>query len=261
MTLIQSLLLGLLQGLTEFLPVSSSAHMKLAKLLCGIESGEGTILFDLMCHLGTLCAVLVFFRKEIFRLLTSNRKELSLLALATLPLIPFYFMLKPLRELASTPELLGFFLILTSCILFIGDQWKIKKERSLSFKKEIHDVIWIGTMQATALIPGISRSASTIACARVLGWKASDAVRFSFLLSIPTVIGGNIIELLKMYTKHAAPCAVSPTSCTIGFITAFAIGLLMIRMALVFLQKGNLKPFAWYCLGIGLFATFYLNTR
>ncbi len=261
MNLLESFIIGLVQGLTEFLPVSSSAHIKLAKILFGLESAEGTVLFDLTCHLGTLSAVLFFFRREIFQLFTINRKQLSLLFVATLPLIPFYFLLKPLREFASTPELLGFCLILTSCILFVGDQWRVKKERSLSLKGDIYDVLWIGTLQATALIPGISRSASTISCARVLGWKASDAVRFSFLLSIPTVIGGNCLELLKMYSAETSTIPLPFSICAIGFFTAMGMGLFMIRMAISFLQKGNLKPFAWYCLVLGVFATFYLNTR
>ena len=106
MSLLHAFLFGLLQGLTEFLPVSSSAHLKLAKLLFGIESSETQVIFDLMCHLGTLAAVLYFFRREIYSLFTAERKKLLLLIIATVPLVPFYFLLKPLRDFASAPQYL-----------------------------------------------------------------------------------------------------------------------------------------------------------
>jgi undecaprenyl-diphosphatase len=259
MSLFHAFLLGLLQGLTEFLPVSSSAHLKIAKLMCGIENSESLVIFDLMCHLGTLVAILYFFRKEIYILFTLERKKLGLICIAMLPLIPCYVLLKPVRDFASAPQCLGFCLMGTAVILFLGERWRIKRRDPLN--RGVKDVLYIGMMQASALIPGISRSASTISCARVLGWEASEAVRFSFLLSIPTVIGGNCLELLKMSLSSEPLPSISVRACAIGFLTACIAGLAIVRFAITFLQKGNLRPFAWYCLIVGSVFTFNLFWR
>ena len=259
MSLIEAFIFGLLQGLTEFLPVSSSAHVKLAKLFFNIESSESSVLFDLVCHLGTLAALLFFLREEIVRIFRSDRRKLLLLFLATLPLIPCYFLLKPLRDFASHPQFLGICLMLTAAILFCGQKWRVRREQVPTPKRQVSDVLWIGAMQSAALIPGISRSASTISCAQVLGWEAKEAVRFSFLLSIPTIIGGNCLELLKIFFSHEVPASVPLSACVVGLITSFAFGFLIIRFALSYLEKGNLKPFAWYCLGFGALVTVYLN--
>lgn len=259
MSTLHAFIIGLLQGLTEFLPISSSAHLKLAKLLFGIENSEAQIIFDLMCHLGTLIAVLVYFRHEIHSLWTVDRKKLTLLFLATIPLAPCYFLLKPLRDWCSTPQCLGACVMCTSFILFAGQKWRIKPERHSTFKGNIKEALLIGTMQAGALIPGISRSASTISCARILGWQAKDAVTFSFLLSIPTVIGGNLLEIIKIATSTTDALSIPIHTCIIGLLTSCVMGLLMVRIALAFLQKGNLKPFAWYCLCAGIAMTIYFN--
>ena len=253
MSLIEAFIFGLMQGLTEFLPISSSAHVKLAKILFNTESSESQILFDLVCHLGTLIAFLFFLRQEILQIFHRDRRKLLFLFLATLPLIPCYFLLKPLRDIASHPHYLGLCLIFTSLILFLGQKWRVRKKRSWA-----KEVLWIGAMQSAALIPGISRSASTISCAKILGWEPKEAVRFSFLLSIPTIIGGNCLELLKIY-HHETHAVISLPACIVGLTTSFAIGFLVIRFALSYLEKGNLKPFAWYCLVFGTLVTVYLN--
>ena len=260
MSLIEAFIFGLVQGLTEFFPVSSSAHMKLAKLLLHVERSDSHVLFDLLCHLGTLIALLHFLRKEIIHIFFHNRKKMLLLIVAMLPLIPAYFLLKPLREFASQPQYLGLCLVLTALILFSGQKLRLQKIPCTSTKRQVKDVLWIGMMQSTALIPGISRSASTISCAKVLGWNAKEAVRFSFLLSIPTIIGGNCLELLKIYLSHEHPGSVSMPACAVGFFTSLIFGLIVVRFALAILEKGNLKPFAWYCLAFGIIAGVYLNT-
>lgn len=255
MSLIEAFIIGLLQGLTEFLPVSSSAHLKLAKIFFKIESSESQVIFDLACHLGTLVALLLFLKNEILNILRKDHRKLRLLFIATLPLVPAYFLLKPLRDFASHPQYLGFCLILTALILFGGQRLRWKRSEHGQWS----DVLWIGALQSAALIPGISRSASTISCAQVLGWEAKDAVRFSFLLSIPTIIGGNCLELFKIMLSQDELPPLSFSRCAMGFITAFVIGWLVVRYALTYLEKGNLKPFAWYCLCFGILVTVYLN--
>ena len=241
-----ALILGLIQGLTEFFPISSSAHLKIAKMLLGIEVEESHI-FDLFCHFGTLVALVYFLRGDISRLFFQERKKLLLFFIALCPLVPFYFLLKPVREMASAPHLLGFFLMTTSLILFLGGylRWKTGSPNKQAF--------WIGTMQAVALIPGISRSASTISAARVLGWSVPEAVRFSFLLSIPTIMGGTGLELIKHYDK-----SFSLSHCLVGFSASLGVGLLVLPFAFRFLERGNLKPFAWYCLFAGIVITLVL---
>lgn len=259
MSLFEAFVFGLLQGLTEFLPISSSAHMKLAKLLFNIDSSEAQVIFDLICHLGTLAALLIFLRQEIRQMLQRDKQKLLLLFIGTLPLIPCYFLLKPLRDFASHPQCLGVCLICTALILFSGHRWKIDRTDELTLKRQVKDALWIGAMQSAALIPGISRSASTISCAKILGWEAKEAVRFSFLLSIPTIIGGNCLELLNIYFSHEQPPLMSIPACAIGFVTSFVFGFLVIRFALSYLEQGHLKPFAWYCLSVGAIATLFLN--
>src|SRR5579862_1675286 len=254
MSWLEAVILGLLQGMTEFFPISSSAHLTLARLFFNIDNADSQVLFDLSCHLGTLVAILFYLKKEILDLFRCERKKLALLCIALFPLIPCYFLLKPLRDFCSRPEYLGMCLMATSGILFLGTTFRLRREKNDSMKRAISDALWIGTLQSTALIPGISRSASTISCARILGWDPAKAVRFSFLLSIPTIIGGNSLELLKMaVTSHA--CVTVPLSfCFIGFFSSCAAGLLIVRKAMLFLERGQLKPFAWYCLVIGICA-------
>jgi len=259
MNLLEALIFGVLQGLTEFLPISSSAHVKLAKLFFHVESSESQVLFDLICHLGTLSALLYFLREEILRIFRHDRQKMLLLFIALIPLIPCYFLLKPIRDLASNPHCLGFCLIITSVILFTSQKWRIRREPPETLTKQIQASLWIGAMQSAALIPGISRSASTICCAKVLGWTAKEAVRFSFLLSIPTIIGGNCLELLKIYLSHEKPAALSLPACALGFAASLGCGLLVVRFAISYLEKGNFKPFAWYCLCFGILISLYLN--
>lgn len=252
-------IMGIIQGITEFFPVSSSAHLKLAKIFLGLETSEKLVVFDLMCHLGTLFAVLFFLRQDIYNLFRYERKKLFLLFIATLPLVPCYFLLKPLRDFASNTQFLGFFLIITALILFAGNHFKFKRLIPPSTRRDVYDVLWIGMMQSAALIPGISRSASTISCAKALGWQPKDAVRFSFLLSIPTILGGNLVELMKHFSTLPSESTISFSSCFIGFLSSCIMGIIAIRYAIKMLEKGNLKPFAWYCLIIGVSAMVYLN--
>jgi len=249
MSFINAIILGVVQGLTEFFPISSSAHLKLTKLAFGIS--EISVNFDLACHLGTLFALIWFFRGDIQKLFKGKKTQLIYLFVALLPLIPFYFFLGPVREFASKPEFLGLFLMVTGAILLLGQKIRFKRRKGL-----IRDVFLIGAMQSVALIPGISRSASTISCAQALGWNAKKAVRFSFMLAIPTILGGNFLEMRGLW-KTGNMMQILNIQCLVGFIAAFLMGMLVIRFAIVWLEKGKLKIFAWYCLVLGLLANFY----
>lgn len=255
MSFIEALILGLIQGLTEFFPISSSAHLKLAKLILGIEASENHVIFDLFCHFGTLIALIYFFSHEIKQIILNDRKKVGLFFIALMPLIPSYFLLKPIRDAASDIHFLGICMVCTAIILFVAGRIKISRERQKTPKK---DAFCIGAMQAAALIPGISRSAATIGAAKSLGWTAREAVQFSFLLSIPTILGGTSLELFKIaLSPHPMPIFLP--HCLIGFAASLGAGLLVVSPAIHFLEKGNLKPFAWYCLIAGIMVTVYLS--
>ncbi len=256
MSFFASFILGIVQALTEFLPISSSAHLKIAKYILGQESG---VLLDLSCHLGTLGALIVYLRKEIFHILFQEPKKMIFFFLAMIPLIPVYFLLRPLREYVSEIHLLGFCMIGTGGILLAGQSFCMARSKNEGFMGKIRDVLMIGTLQSAALIPGISRSASTISCARILGWDAKEAVRFSFLLSIPTVLGGNLWEFMKATAsthKEALPPILHLVT---SFAISFIIGLFLVGKAISWLEKGNLKPCAWYCITLGTILSIYFN--
>lgn len=248
---IQAFILGVIQGLTEFFPVSSSAHLKIVKELFNQENSESTLLFDLFCHLGTSCALLLYFRKEIWDLLHYKRKTALLYCAALLPLVPCYFLLKPVREWASHPSLLGYWLMCTAGILFIAQYLSravpVRENETLSLR----NALFIGTAQALALIPGISRSASTISTARLLGRPYQEAVHFSFLLSIPAILGGIFLESVKIF-QAATPTHLPLPICVIGGLTSFSVGIFTVSFALRWLSQGNFKPFAWYCALLGI---------
>ena len=247
MTFLQALVLGIVQGITEFFPVSSSAHLRLVKFFFQIPDGEHLLYFDLLCHAGTLLALIIFLRRDVLSVLTSW-KQIGLFTLALAPLIPGYFFLKPVRLALSDPAYLGFALLTTSVLLFLAS-------RQVNRPQKWTDVIWIGIAQVFALIPGISRSGSTIAAARFCGWGLVDAAKFSFLLAVPTILGGEALESWKMVKgSHEAIGIVSLPCYAAGFFSAFGIGLFSVRAVFWIYEKNILRPFAWYCLGAGLIA-------
>lgn len=258
MTFIQSVFLGIVQGLTEFFPVSSSAHLKLAKWLLGVPDGEHLLYFDLVCHSGTLLALIWFLKKDILAVFSSFRTTL-LYGVALVPLVPAYFLLKPIRVAASEPSLLGYFLLFTSFLLFAASRQSVPAHAGSAVPEKsdeplkLKDVLCIGIMQAFALIPGISRSGSTISAARFLGWDWLLAARFSFLLGIPAILGGQALETLKLL-KGSAGLPLPLSLYGAGFAASFACGLISVRFIFRIYERGAVRPFAWYCLAAGLFA-------
>lgn len=247
---LHALLLGIVQGVTEFFPISSSAHLKIVKDFLGVQ-GE-TVVFDLFCHLGTFLALLFYFRKTIRDLLFRNPRQMIPFIIALLPLVPFYFLLKPVREFLSRPEFLGYCMMGTAAILFFSARFALKAKKAIDWK----DAAWIGTLQGVALIPGISRSAATIGAGLWRGAGADQAVRFSFLLSLPAIAGGTFLELIKAKTPLAT-LPIPLTQCLIGFFAAATVGFLTVRFAISLLERGVLRPFAWYCLIAGIVLTLY----
>lgn len=241
MNVIQAIILGIVQGITEFFPVSSSAHLRLTRWFLGVADDVG---FDLVCHTGTLLALVWFLRRDVWEVLKSVRK-MALFILALVPLVPGYFLLKPVRVMLSEPGFLGFALMGTGALLFAA----LKKKDVIHERKWQH-VLCIGMMQTVALIPGISRSGSTIAAARFCGWNWREAAKFSFLLAIPTILGGELLE----WVRGEAGSQVDWACYAGGFIASFGLGSVGVRFIFWVYEKEKLRPFAWYCIGLGLFA-------
>lgn len=254
MTSLQALILGILQGITEFFPVSSSAHLKLAQMIFHLPGKDELLLFDLICHLGTLFALCLYAGKDVMHFF-SQWKNCKRVSLAILPLVPMYFL--PIRHYFQKEIWIGIFLIFTSLILFVSSRLAAKTQEQ-SLKKR--DVFFVGCMQALALFPGVSRSGTTISAGCIRQWPVAQAIRFSFFLSIPTILGGNVLELLKASLTRTTTLWTLPF---IHYLIAFAcsstVGYLCVRWIFSLKSPQKLQRFAWYCLALGIFAMIYVS--
>lgn len=258
MTTLDALILGIVQGITEFLPVSSSGHLHLFEHLLGFKELDRYIVFDLACHLGTLLAIFLVFFQSIKNLFF-DKTRLYQIIIATLPLFPLVFIMKPIKAIYGDPSYLGMFFILTSVILFIGVYFGKTVSVPQREKKRWHDAFYIGLWQAAAILPGVSRSGSTISGARLLGWNATDAVTFSFLLAIPTILGGTVLELFNWF-KHPEAIANLPSEhYLVGFFVSFFTGLAALKVLFYVVTHNKFSYFAWYCLFLGIAITGYFQ--
>jgi undecaprenyl-diphosphatase len=242
MNYLNALFLGIVQGLTEFLPVSSSAHLALIQSLLPSFSQPG-ILFDVVLHLGTLFAIVFYFRKDLFKLSFSYIKYI---VIATIPAVFFGFLFSDQIEgLFKNIKLIGFALLLSALFNFLADRKK-KENSELDTKKSFI----VGLFQALAITPGISRSGSTIFAGVFSGLERKEAARFSFLLSIPAVLGANLLQVVKYGFDFKINLGVY----IVGFFASFFAGILAIKLAFRFLLSRNFKFFAFYCLILSLVA-------
>ncbi|MBM4403898.1 MAG: undecaprenyl-diphosphate phosphatase [Candidatus Cloacimonetes bacterium] len=256
MSFIMSVIVGIIQGLTEFLPVSSSGHLVLFQHFLGVQ-GSKDITFEIFLHLGTVLAVLVFFRKTIWDLIAAlfhwkgnvsssnhrhNRLIIVYLIMATIMTAMVYtFFGDPIKLMFSDPLLVAIMLILTGVIVFVSDL--VKDSGIPAFSMGFWRSILIGLAQSFAMIPGISRSGSTISMALASGIRRRDAAQFSFLLSIPAIIGANLVSLSDLVRLDPAML----TKYLGGFVAAFVSGYLVIAALLALIQRSKLKYFAFYC--------------
>lgn len=258
MTIIEALFLGIIQGLTEFLPVSSSGHLELGQYLLGFDSLHRYILFSLICHLGTLGAIFYIFFPQIKNLAFQREMRLNIF-LGTLPLFPLVLLIKPIKALFDQPQCLGFCFLITSGLLFISLKLHIEPPLS-SAKRRWFDPLTIGLFQAAAILPGISRSGATISAARLLGWNREEAVQFSFLLAIPAICGGTILELWHFIRAPASEIApIHFSEFIIGFAASFIVGCMALKLLQRLIVQNKWHYFAWYCLLLGLFTIYYFN--
>lgn len=260
MTTWEALVLGIIQGLTEFLPVSSSGHLELGQILLGFQDLKKYILFNLVCHLGTLLAILWFFFPQIKQSLTSDTTKLRQVFLGTLPLFPLVFLLKPIKAVYDQPQYLGYCFLLTALLLVLGNYFRIKSAPKQSMRSQWGDPLAIGLFQAIAILPGVSRSGSTISAARILGWDKQEAISFSFLLAVPAILGGMTLEGLSLFVQPQEILPpISVSAFVAGFLSSFLVGWLALRLLMRVTVHNQWNYFIWYCLILGIITTFYFN--
>jgi len=248
---LEAIILGIIQGLTEFLPVSSSGHLALSQTLLGLKNLEQYILFDLICHLGTLLAIVWVYHKEIRKVLFKDHTQLLQIIVGILPLFPLLLIIKPIKSTFDQPQYLGYFFLTTSLILFLGIRFA--ETIKTSTKKRWSDPLIIGIFQALAIFPGISRSGSTISAARILGWSRDNSVKFSFLLAIPTILGGATIEGLQLISNPTQTLTqhIPLQAYFAGFLTSLLVGYVALRLLMKMVTQDKLMIFVWYCLILG----------
>lgn len=246
MSIEQAVFLGTVQGLTEFLPVSSSGHLVIAQSFFEGFSQPG-VLFDAVLHGGTILAVLWYFKKQLVRL---DRRMLTLLFVGSIPAGVAGLLFKDFFEsLFSNPGAVGFALLVTGTMNWLVDKRKNTTHTRQHTTKEmgILDSLVVGVFQAIAIIPGISRSGSTIFAGVFRGVKKEDAATFSFLLSIPAVSGAIFLQVVKNGQGN-----IDYLPYTVGFITAFIVGYFAIDFLFKVIKEHNFWVFALYCWIVGL---------
>ena len=272
MTYFQAIFLGLVQGIAEFLPISSSGHLKLFEKLLGLPNVESDyILFDVMVHLGTLIAVFVVYFSTIRALLREffcmlhlrrepagqppDRMTRRLILMLIFSLLPLFLVLPvkdAMQSLGSSYLVLGLMLILTGLVLYLCDHLPRGKKEVRDMT--LADALLIGVAQAFAVMPGLSRSGMTISAGSARGLKRSFAVEFSFLMSIPTVLAAVVLELGDA-VKAGIDTAMLPKY-LIGIVVSAISGIASMRFLQYISRKNRFGNFAYYCWGVGLISMF-----
>jgi undecaprenyl-diphosphatase len=256
MTLLQALILGLVQGLTEFIPVSSSGHLVLTHAALGVT--ENGLAFDVALHVGTLLALVIYFYKDIWLLIKGlfGKNEYTrlawLLALATIPAVIAGLLFESEAENAfRSTRLVAVSLIVVACLMLAAEHAARRYEHKTKLKKvTISQALAVGAAQAAAIVPGVSRSGSTITTGLFMGLDRVAATRFAFLLGIPITFGA----ILKVLTEEAAAQQLGNELglFAVGAAAAFVSGLFAIRFLLRYLAGHTLAIFAYYRIGLGL---------
>ena len=268
MSVLNALLLGIIQGVAEFLPISSSGHLSIAQNLLGLSlEGADDVFFDVLLHLGTLAAVFIAYWTDIREMvlefvrmiqdlaggtmpkkIPSSRRMILLIVVGTLPL----FLILPVKDfvegLYSNTFFVGGALLITGLMLFFCDQ--LQNGRKNARTATMVDVLLVGAGQAVATCPGISRSGMTICVGCFRGFDRKFAVRFAFLLSIPAVLGANILQIKDVVEAGGFDVHLLP-GYLLGMAAAAVCGYLSIRLVRMVADKGKFGAFAYYCFAVG----------
>lgn len=250
----EAIALGFIQGITEFLPVSSSGHLILIREVFGV-SDVNALAFDALLHLATAAAVILYFAKDIWLLVNTALRKLSKLPVnsndltllyaiivGTIPAVILGLSLESFMETAFRSPLLVAGVLVAGSLLFIYAEWVYQKSPQLN-EMDVKKGLKIGFFQSLALIPGMSRSGSAIAGGMLLGLSRHEAARFAFLLAIPVFLGAGGKKLIELITS---PDAVSWLAVGVGALVAFLTGLAAIHFMLSFVRRHTLWPFIWY---------------
>lgn len=282
MSLLQAILMGIIQGLTEFLPVSSSGHLALFKILFGVETDTG-ILYDVLLHVGTLIAICLVYYKDVGKMIvegcgiirdaffnlviffrnkilheaepyrhivnTGYRKFVMLIIVSTIPTGVIGFFGKDVVTMASEILIVpGICLIVTAILLFIADRTKDgdKLPKSVTYT----NAFGVGIAQGIATLPGLSRSGTTITACLLSGYQRNFAVKYSFIMSIPAILGALVLELTDL--KSISVTSTEIVYYIIGMVIAAVVGFICIKTMLVIVRRKKFTGFAIYCLVIGM---------
>ena len=269
MTISSAILLGIVQGVAEFLPISSSGHLAILQNLFALSAGEEHMFFDVLLHLGTLISICVCYWgdivamvREVFIVLRGGRKAdgtpvtqplgaarlFLMIVVGTLPLFLVLPINDSVEQLYYITPFIGVVLLLTGCMLFVSDRMTPgkKTERNMRFR----DALIIGLCQCVATIPGLSRSGTTITAGIATGLDRKFAMKYSFLLSLPAVLGANLLSLIKALTEESIDASLIPAY-LIGMLFAMLSGIAAILLMKLIAKKSKFGWFAYYCWGAG----------
>jgi undecaprenyl-diphosphatase len=252
LTKLEAFILGMIQGLTEFLPISSTGHLYLGRNLFGLQ--EAGLMLDTMLHLGTLLAVFVFYKEELLNIIKNPFSKITyLLIVGTIPAVVIGLLFKDFfDEISKTGVTIGWEFLITGIFLWFADSIKsgYKKMDQISYK----DAFIIGTFQAAAIFPAISRSGLTIVAAL---WRKLDretAAYFSFLLSTPAIAGAVVLQSADLFSGQGEEITLS--ALLVGVVSSALFGYVAVRWMVNYLKKHSLKPFAVYVWILGFIVLF-----
>jgi undecaprenyl-diphosphatase len=254
---LQALILGIIQGLTEYLPVSSSGHLAIGQAFFGMDNGEENLMFTVAVHVATVLSTLVVLWREIEWLfkgvikceMNAETKYLLNIVVSMIPvgIVGLFFKDQVEEAFGSGLLLVGFCLLITASLLIFSYYSRPRKKEHISWK----DALIIGIAQAVAVLPGVSRSGSTIATGIMLGNKKEQLAQFSFLMVIPPILGEALLDVLKAMKGEAVMGSIEVLPLIVGFLAAFLSGCLACKMMINLVKRGKLIYFGIYCAILG----------
>lgn len=270
MTISSAIILGIVQGVAEFLPISSSGHLAVLQNLFDLSAGEDHLFFDVLLHLGTLISICVCYWgdivamvREVFIVLRGGRRAdgtpvqghlgaarlFLMIVVGTLPLFLVLPINDKVEELYYITPFIGAALLLTGCVLFVSDKMTpgTRTERNMRFR----DALTIGLCQCVATIPGLSRSGATITAGIATGLDRTFAMKYSFLLSLPAVLGANLLSFIKAIGEESIEASLIPAY-LLGMLAAMLSGIAAISLMKLITKKSKFGWFAYYCWGAGV---------
>jgi undecaprenyl-diphosphatase len=276
-TTLQAAILGVVQGATEFLPVSSSAHLILARTFFGFDGDKFGLAFDVACHVGTLIAVLIYFRDDVMRMIAAvpqlfrpgvlrpaeagrddSARMIWLLVVGTIPAVIVGLLFnKLIEERLRTPEVAAAMLAIGGVLFFVAE--RLGAHRRTDASLTVTEVLLIGCAQALALVPGVSRSGTTIAVAPLLGLRRPDAALFIFLLAIPAILAAAAKEAPRML--EAGMAGDEATLFLIGVVFSAIVGYFVVKFFIHYLQKHTLDLFGWYRIALAASVALWFVAR